>query len=106
MSIRVIVICFCLLAASLAQTNSSSPTTTKSTTSTPVTQHAKGTFEVKLTQQKADEGVGQAANVSRYSGEKQFHGDLEATSRVEMIGAQTETKGSAGYVAMEPVTGK
>ena len=32
-------------------------------------------------------------------------GDLEATSKGEMIAAQTEVKGSAGYVAMERVTG-
>jgi hypothetical protein len=37
--------------------------------------------------------------------DKQFHGDLEATSKGEMIATQTDVKGSAGYVAMERVTG-
>ena len=38
--------------------------------------------------------------------DKQFHGDLEATSKGEMMTAATAVKGSAGYVAMEQVTGK
>jgi hypothetical protein len=37
--------------------------------------------------------------------DKQFHGDLEATSKGEMLAAGTAVKGSAGYVAMEKVTG-
>ena len=38
--------------------------------------------------------------------DKQFRGDLDATSKGEMLAANTEVKGSAGYVAMERVTGK
>src|SRR5712671_1062948 len=94
-------VAICLLAAAWAQTNPSTSGTAKNPT--PMTQHAKGTFEVKLTPQKADNDVAQAANFGRYSIDKQFHGDLEGTSKGEMIGAQTETKGSAGYVAMERV---
>ena len=37
--------------------------------------------------------------------DKQFHGDLEATSKGEMLTAGTAVKGSAGYVAIERVTG-
>jgi hypothetical protein len=37
--------------------------------------------------------------------DKQFHGDLEATSKGEMLAAGTAVKGSAGYVAIERVTG-
>jgi hypothetical protein len=37
--------------------------------------------------------------------DKQFHGDLEATSKGQMLAISTEVKGSAGYVAMERVTG-
>jgi Protein of unknown function (DUF3224) len=70
-----------------------------------VTQHAKGTFNVKLSPQKPDSEVAQAANLGRMSSDKVFHGDLEATSKGEMIAAQTGVKGSAGYVAMERVTG-
>lgn len=70
-----------------------------------MTQHASGPFDVKLTPQKPDSEVAQAANLGRMTIDKQFHGDLEATSKGEMISAQTEVKGSAGYVAMERVTG-
>jgi len=68
-----------------------------------VTTHARGTFEVKMTPQpfddKADEGLG------RFIGAKQIHGDLEGTSKVHMLTAGDPKKGSAGYVAMEKVTG-
>jgi hypothetical protein len=37
--------------------------------------------------------------------DKQFHGDLEAVSKGQMLTAMTDVKGSAGYVAMERVTG-
>lgn len=37
--------------------------------------------------------------------DKQFRGDLEATSKGEMLAASTDVQGSAGYVAMERVTG-
>jgi hypothetical protein len=37
--------------------------------------------------------------------DKQFHGDLEATSKGQMLAAGTEVKGSAGYVAIERVSG-
>lgn len=71
-----------------------------------MTQHASGTFDVKMSPpQKPDSEIAQATNFGRFTIDKQFHGDLEATSKGEMIGAQTEVKGSAGYVAMERVTG-
>ena len=63
--------------------------------------HATGTFEVKLTPQPADDhGVSAGMTI-----EKQFHGDLEGTSKGQMLGAATEVKSSAGYVAIERVTG-
>src|SRR4051794_15338145 len=65
----------------------------------------RGPFEVKLVPQKPDSDVAQASNIGRMSLDKTFHGDLEATSKGEMLAAQTETKGSAGYVAIERVTG-
>src|SRR5580658_2270068 len=37
--------------------------------------------------------------------DKQFHGDLDATSKGEMLAAGTPAKGSGGYVAMERVSG-
>jgi hypothetical protein len=65
--------------------------------------HATGTFEVKL-KPRTDEDVGDPT-VGRMSIDKQFHGDLEATSKGQMLAVQGEVKGSAGYVAMERVTG-
>lgn len=67
--------------------------------------HAKGTLEVKLTPQKPDNKEAESANLGRMSIDKQFFGDLEATSKGEMLSAMTEVKGSAGYVAMERVSG-
>lgn len=67
-----------------------------------MTTRAIGPFEVKLTPQ-APHHADVALN--RMSMEKQFHGDLEATSTGEMLAHSTDTKGSAGYVAMERVTG-
>ncbi|HEX8160482.1 MAG TPA: DUF3224 domain-containing protein [Pyrinomonadaceae bacterium] len=64
--------------------------------------HASGTFEVKLTPQAAGEG---ASGVGRMTINKRFSGDLEATSRGEMLTLMTPVEGSAGYVAMEQVTG-
>ena len=71
-----------------------------------MTQHATGTFEVKLTPQPlAGQSDPNDKSIGHMSGEKQFHGDLEGTSRVEMLSAGSPQKGSAGYVAMERVTG-
>jgi hypothetical protein len=66
--------------------------------------HASGTFEVKLTPQEADDKA-QGSTLGRLAIDKQFHGDLEATSRGEMLTAGTDVAGSAGYVAIERVTG-
>jgi len=69
-----------------------------------VTAHAKGSFEVKVTPQPADDQSGDTT-IGRLSLDKQFHGDLEGTSKGQMLGVQTAVKGSAGYVAMERVSG-
>lgn len=65
---------------------------------------ATGSFDVQLAPltpyvQEAGSMLG------RLSIDKQFHGDLEATSRGEMLSAGTAVKGSAGYVAIERVSG-
>jgi len=70
-----------------------------------MTMQANGTFEVKLNVQKADNKEEESAKLGRMSSEKQFHGDLEGTSAGEMLSVGTEVKGSAGYVAMERVSG-
>jgi hypothetical protein len=64
---------------------------------------ATGTFEVKiapLTPYNQDDKT-----LGRFSIDKQFHGDLEATSKGEMLSAGSPS-GSGGYVAIERVTGK
>ena len=67
--------------------------------------HASGTFEVKLVPQKPDNKEAESANLGRMSIDKKFSGDLEATSKGEMLSAMTDVKGSAGYVALERVSG-
>ena len=66
--------------------------------------HASGPFEVKMTPQPPDENAGDAS-IGRMILDKQFHGGLEATSKGQMLAAGTAVQGSAGYVAMERVTG-
>jgi Protein of unknown function (DUF3224) len=65
---------------------------------------ATGTFEVKLTPQ-APEDKTAGASLGRMLIDKQFQGDLTGTSKGEMLSAMTNVKGSAGYVAMEQVSG-
>lgn len=65
---------------------------------------ANGTFEVKIAPMTPDNFGGDAL-MGRMSIDKQFHGDLEGTSKGEMLAARTAVKGSAGYVAIERVTG-
>ena len=69
-----------------------------------MTNHASGTFEVKVTPQPPESEVGDPT-VDRLSIDKQFRGDLEATSKGQMLAVRTEVEGSAGYVAMERVSG-
>lgn len=67
-------------------------------------QLAKGPFDVKLQTLEPynrDEG----AALGRRSIDKRFHGDLDAISRGEMLSAGGVVQGSAGYVAIERVTG-
>ena len=67
--------------------------------------HATGSFEVKIDPQPADEKGGGPA-IGRMFLDKQFHGDLEATSKGTMLAAGTGAKNSSGgYVALEIVTG-
>ena len=68
-----------------------------------VSNHAEGTFDVKMTPQGADQG--DDSGIGRMTIDKQFHGDLEASSKGQMLAVTTTEKGSAGYVALEKVTG-
>jgi hypothetical protein len=65
---------------------------------------ARGPFDVKVIPQKSDD-TSQDPSLGRMTLDKQFHGDLEATSKGQMLTAGTLVKGSAGYVAIEKVNG-
>lgn len=66
--------------------------------------HASGTFEVKLVPQAtAHDYLG--APLGRFSIDKQFQGDLVGTSKGELLTGGTAVKNSAGYVAIERVSG-
>jgi hypothetical protein len=68
------------------------------------TNHASGTFEVKMTSPTTDANASASA-IGRFSLDKKFHGDLEGASKGEMLAVSSTVSGSAGYVAMEQVTG-
>ena len=68
------------------------------------TMHASGPFEVKLKPEETSE-VAKGTALGRMSIDKRFRGGLEATSKGEMLAVQTSVKGSAGYVAIEQVSG-
>lgn len=70
-----------------------------------MTQQARGPFEVKLAPQKADNAQAEGAGLARLSLDKHFHGDLEAHSQGEMLAFRTAVANSAGYVAIERVSG-
>jgi hypothetical protein len=67
-----------------------------------MTTRASGPFDVTLKPQPMHE---EDATRGRMSLDKQFHGDLEAVSKGEMLTAGTDVPASGGYVAIERVTG-
>jgi Protein of unknown function (DUF3224) len=93
--------CLCLAGVS-AHAQAGSTTSTANNTEVKVA-HATGTFEVKMAPQKWEDAPG--ASLARMSFDKQWHGDFEGTSKGEMMTAGTDVKNSAGYVALEVVTG-
>ena len=70
----------------------------------PFSMHAEGTFDVKNAPLTADDALAGTA-IGRYGLDKQFQGDIEGTSKGEMLGAGNPATGTAGYVAIEQVTG-
>jgi hypothetical protein len=65
---------------------------------------ATGPFDVKLAPQPTA-ASSEGAVVGRMSLDKQYHGDLEATAKGEMLSIMGSEKGSGVYVAMEWVSG-
>jgi hypothetical protein len=96
-------ICACLGLALLAEAQTASPVSNAAQKETSVAEQAKGTFEVKVTPQAPEDK--DDPNLGRFLLDKQFHGDLEGTSKGQMLTAGTAVKGSAGYVAIEKVRG-
>jgi hypothetical protein len=91
---------FVLFAFGFVMQNSSTNSAKEAT----MTAHAKGTFEVKLLPLPTSDSS-EGSPLGRMSIDKQIHGDLEAVSKGEMLTAATGVKGSAGYVAIERVSG-
>lgn len=69
-----------------------------------MSQVARGTFEVSIKPLPFEE-AGDSENLGRMSIDKNISGDLTATTKGQMLTAMTDTQGSAGYVAIEQVTG-
>ena len=65
-----------------------------------MTNHATGTFEVKLTPQETED-----KSLGRMTIEKQWLGDLTGTSKGQMLTGGDPQTGSAGYVAIEKFSG-
>lgn len=65
-----------------------------------------GSFDVNTNPLKPYGGSKAGITIGRMSIDKTFHGDLSATSKGEMLSALSPVKGSAGYVAIELVTGE
>lgn len=65
---------------------------------------AKGTFTVEIKPQ-TEPDTADGVSLGRMSLDKRFEGDLVATGKGEMLTALTPVKSSAGYVAIERVTG-
>lgn len=64
-----------------------------------------GTFEASLNPLKFYAQGEDQINLGRMSIDKKFTGELSASSKGEMLSAMTPVKGSAGYVAIEQVSG-
>jgi hypothetical protein len=73
-----------------------------------MTMHAIGRFDVKLEPRAPDHGHERehGAAIGRMTIDKRFEGDLDATSKGQMLAFLTNVGGSAGYVAMEIVSGR
>jgi hypothetical protein len=66
---------------------------------------AMGSFEVSL-QPLSNADISADVLLGRMLLTKKFSGDLRASARGQMLSAGTATRGSAGYVAIDQVTGE
>jgi len=91
-------LCMTLFHSTLGETQSAASSPKEALT----TMHATGPFDVKVipADEKFDDPL-----LGRMMLDKQYHGDLEATAKGQMLTAGTAVKGSGAYVAVEKVTG-
>lgn len=101
----VVGLCMALSAVPVIFIHAQAPATSSAQKGTAMANHATGSFDVKMTPQKPDNPIEEAANIARMTGDKQWHGDLEGSSKVVMLSAG-DPRSSAVYVALERVTGK
>jgi hypothetical protein len=66
--------------------------------------NVKGSFEAKATPDPSSDEV-DGVSIGRVRVDKKFSGPLDATGKVDMIGARTKVEGSAGYAAVERISG-
>jgi Protein of unknown function (DUF3224) len=66
--------------------------------------HARGSFEVRMTPQ-AEADAADGSTLGRMALDKAYAGDLAGTGKGAMLSALTSVQGSAGYVAIERVSG-
>lgn len=90
LDLRWVLVVFVFSALSMAQQKETS-----------MIQHARGNFTVTIHPLTPAPAEG----ISRFSIDKEIHGDLEATTKGEMFSAGDVKSGVAGYVAIEVVTG-
>ena len=69
------------------------------------TMHATGTFDVKMAPADVSE-AGKAGDLGRMSIDKTWTGDIQGTSKGEMLTGITPETGSMAYAAVERVTAK
>jgi len=94
-------LCLCL-AAAVYVARAQSPGTGQKEASMPL--RATGTFEVKAIPQPPDPAMADSG-ISRLLLDKQFHGDLEASSKGQMLACGGPPADSGGYVGIERLTG-
>lgn len=65
--------------------------------------HATGTFEVKISNAEPSE-IGKEAGLGRMTIDKIWSGDIQGSSKGEMLTGMTSSTGSMSYTAIEQVT--
>ena len=66
--------------------------------------HVSGSFSVSMAPLQEPQRSGRST-LGRMSLDKVYSGELAAQGKGEMLSAMTDTKGAAGYVAIEAITG-